>query len=355
MTGAGSLFGEGDGADGFEDSAGDFVGVALGVGAAIFEVALVVIFGHRVGDADGGAAVGDAVAELVPGCGFMFAGEAFVVVGSVDVDVGVEVFFEGGHEAFEIGFAADFAHVLGGEVGVHAGAVPVGVAEGLAMPVDVDAVLFAEACEEVAGDPHFVGGFFGAFAEDLEFPLSFGDFGVDAFVVDAALVAEFEVGVDDFAGDTAHEAVADAAVIATLAFLGEAFLGEAKGLAVLVKEVFLLEAEPGIGIIENGGAGVGGMGCEVGEEYFAKNDHAVLYGGVGVTGDGFEDAIGVMSFGLLGGTAVEAPIREFFERGEGIELFDERFSAEVRDGGVAIEPNVFELVLCHRGYHLSIL
>ena len=55
----------------------------------------------------------------------------------------------------------------------------------------------------------------------------------------------------------------------------------------------------------------------------------------------------VVPFGLLGGTAVEAPTREFFQFRESLEVFDERFAADVRNGGVTVEPDVFQLVLCH--------
>jgi hypothetical protein len=79
---------------------------------------------------------------------------------------------------------------------VHAGAVPVHVlAERLAVPVHVHAVLFAEAQQEVAGDPDLVSGGLGALAEDLELPLALGHFGVDALVVDAGVEAEVEMRV----------------------------------------------------------------------------------------------------------------------------------------------------------------
>lgn len=44
----GWLFGQRHGGDGFENTTGDFVGVALGVGTAIFQVAFVSIFRHVV-------------------------------------------------------------------------------------------------------------------------------------------------------------------------------------------------------------------------------------------------------------------------------------------------------------------
>jgi hypothetical protein len=54
------------------------------------------------------------------------------------------VLLERFHERLEVLLAADFAHVLGREVGVHAGAVPVAL-DRLAVVLDVDAVLLAEA------------------------------------------------------------------------------------------------------------------------------------------------------------------------------------------------------------------
>ena len=57
------------------------------------------------------------------------------------------------------------------------------------MEVHVDAVLLAEAQQEVAGDPDLVGGLLRALAEDLELPLALRDLGVDALVVDAGLEA----------------------------------------------------------------------------------------------------------------------------------------------------------------------
>src|SRR5882757_5298075 len=73
--------------DGLEDLRSDLVGVALRVRAAIFQIALVAVVGEGVRNADRSAAVGNTVAELVPGRGLMLAGQTLVVVRAVDRDV----------------------------------------------------------------------------------------------------------------------------------------------------------------------------------------------------------------------------------------------------------------------------
>src|SRR5207247_1672762 len=73
----------------------------------------------------------------------------------------------------------------------------------------------------------------------------------------------------------------------------------------------------------------------------------VLTGAVGKNGDRLEDAIGVVTLGLLGRTAVEAPARELFQGRELVEVLDEGFAADVGDGLVAVEPYVFQFELGH--------
>src|SRR6266566_3841458 len=112
--------------------------IALRVRTAIFEIALVAVIGEAVGYTDRGAAVRDAISEVADRSGLVLAGQAHVVVRAIDRDMIFAVVPERFHQLLEIFLAAHFAHVGGGEVGVHAGAVPVGVAERLAMEFDID-------------------------------------------------------------------------------------------------------------------------------------------------------------------------------------------------------------------------
>src|SRR5581483_7320823 len=66
--------------------AGDAVGVHVGRGPAVLEVAVAGLGGGQ-GDADRGAAVGDTEAELVDAARLMAAGQALGVVGPVFGDV----------------------------------------------------------------------------------------------------------------------------------------------------------------------------------------------------------------------------------------------------------------------------
>ena len=230
---------------------------------------------------------------------FVQTGKTQMVVWSVDSDVLGLVFIKGGHKSFEIRLSASLAEVLGGEVSVHAGTVPVGLAQRLAMEVDVHAVFFAETAEEVAGHPHFIGSAFGPFTEDLEFPLAFGHFGIDPLMVDAGIKTKVKMLFNNLTGNISHVAIADAAVVSTLTFFRKSFRGEAERLAVFVQEILLLETEPRVGIIENRGTGVGWMWCEIRKKYLAENNHAVDTGGIMELGNRFEHAVRRMPLGLL--------------------------------------------------------
>ena len=230
---------------------------------------------------------------------------------------------------------------------MHPGAVPVRVAERLAVILDVDAVFFAKTLKNVAGCPHFVGGLFRALAENLELPLALGHLGVDAFMIDAGVETQIEMLLDDLARDVADILIADARVIGPLR-RGKTMFGEAERTSVLKKEILLLEAEPGAGIVENGGARVGRMrGDAIRHHHFAQNEGAVLARGIGIDGDRLQHAIRAAPLGLLGGAAVEAPKRQLLKRRKVAVFLDLRLAAKVWHWFIAIEPNVLELVFRH--------
>ena len=230
---------------------------------------------------------------------------------------------------------------------MHARAVPVGIAERLAVEFDIDAVALGEAQHQVAGHPHLVGSGLGALAEDLEFPLALRHLGIDAFVVDAGREAEVEVLFDDLARDATDVRVADAGVVRALR-RRITVRGETERTAVLVEEIFLLEAEPGAFVIEDGRTLVGGVrGLAIGHHDFAHYQRAVFPRGIRIDSDRLQHAIGAVAFGLIGRRTVEAPERKLFQRRKLVEFLDLRFAAQTRRRRIAVEPNILELVLGH--------
>ena len=193
--------------------------------------------------ADGGSAVSNTPAEFVDGLGLVQPGEAHMIVGAVDSDVLLLVFVKGGHQFVEVFLATGFTQVGSGEVGVHAGAVPVRGTEWFAVVFHVNAVFLTDALEDVAGDPHLIGGPLGALAEDLEFPLALGHFSIDAFVIDSSVQTDVEVFLHNLAGDVPDVLIADPGVIRTLGSRVAVF-GESEGSSFLVEEIFLFKAEP---------------------------------------------------------------------------------------------------------------
>ena len=130
---------------------------------------------------------------------------------------------------------------------MESGTVPV-AQNRFAMQLDVNFIVFTETRQQKTGHPYLIRGRLRAFAEDLEFPLAFRHFGVDAFVVDSGRETKVEVRVDDFAGDRTHVFVADTGVVFTL-WIGKAICREAERTAIFPQEILLLEAEPSIRII----------------------------------------------------------------------------------------------------------
>ena len=73
----------------------------------------------------------------------MLAGQSLIVVSTINVDVTRDVLTEFFADLIEGFFVARLSHYTVGEVGVHSGTIPVGIAERLWMPIDPKSILFS--------------------------------------------------------------------------------------------------------------------------------------------------------------------------------------------------------------------
>ncbi len=162
------------------------------------------------------------------------------------------------------------------------------------------------------------------------------------------LEAQVEVGVDDLAGDVADVLVADARVV--LALRGR----EARRSGIRAA------GRPGRGSTPArsrtrcpGSSGIVArllLGCGVpsGSSTSHMTSTPFSRAGSGKRSDRLEHAVRAPALGLARRAAVEAPQGELLEGREGAELLHLRLAAQVRDRLVAVEPDVFELVLAHQ-------
>jgi hypothetical protein len=160
--------------------------------------------------------------------------------------------------------------------------------------------------------------------------------------------AQVEMRIHNFACDAADVLVAHAGVVFALRRREAATRGKAERRPVLVQEILLLVSEPRVRVVEDGRAAVARVrGLAVGHHHFAHHEHAVLFRRIRIARDRLEHAVRTAALGLARRAAVKAPHREIAELREAREFFDLRLAAEVRDGLVAIEPNVFQFVFRH--------
>jgi hypothetical protein len=89
------------------------------------------------------------------------------------------------------------------------------------------------------------------------------------------------------------------------------------------------------------------MGGTVGSINFAHDEHAIFASAVWIESDWLQNAVGTAARSLLSGGTVKAPIWEFFELREAGEVLELSLAAEVADGLIAVEPDVFEFVFGH--------
>lgn len=218
--------------------------------------------------------------------------------------------------SLDVGHAALSTHLLGGEVGVHAGTVP-GTLHGLGVDGDLDTKVLSNTGKEEASHPKLVTHLNAVTGTNLVLPLGGHDFGVGARDLDASEEAGLVVSLDDVTHD--NLASTDTAVVRTLGS-GETTGGPAKRSVIEIKEgVLLLETEPGLVVsvgLHNLGtfvAEVELVGGSIGVPALSKDDDVGgTAEGIGVDGARAKVDIRVVAGGLLGRGTIEVPDGEVF-------------------------------------------
>ena len=113
------------------------------------------------------------------------------------------------------------------------------------MPVHVQTVLLAEANQDVTSDPHVIANILGSLREDLEFPLTLCDFGIDTLEIDSRVKDNVNVLFSNLPSDRPNAGHAHTAVVGTLRSWVTLF-GESEWSTVLVEEILLLKTDPEI-------------------------------------------------------------------------------------------------------------
>lgn len=227
-------------ADGLNHDAGDLVWVTVGGWTTVFEVTVTLV-GALAWDTDRGTTIGDAVSERVDGAGLVLAGETEFVVRAVDGDVLLVTLGELLESSFDVLHTALLTHLLGGDVGVETGTVPV-TWDWLGVEGDLDTEFFSDTVEEVTGTPEVVTHLDTLAGTDLEFPLRWKNLSVDTRDLDASVQAGLVMSLDNI---TAVDiASTDGTVVWTL-WTWETTLGPAIWPTVGIEEsVLLLKTEP---------------------------------------------------------------------------------------------------------------
>jgi len=238
-------------------------------------------------------------------------------------------------DAFDQLFATLVANRRGGKVGVHAAAVPVAL-DRLGMQLDREVVLFCGAEHQEAAEPQVVASLLGAFAEQLEFPLTLHHFGVDTGDREARIQTRIKM----FFNEIATDAVLDAhrAIVRALR-TGVTIDGEAEWAAVLHDGVFLLEAEPQVGIVFEAAATIGGVDRTIGIQHFAHDQRSIFAAWIFDQANGLEQAVAAVAFGLLRAGSVKGPTRAIVDLLR-LASDDLGLATNAGFGLVTVQPNV---------------
>lgn len=244
----------------------------------------------------------------------MAASETLLVALAVDGNVLLVTALELLDGSLNVLHATLNTHLLGGEVGVETGTVPV-TGDGLGLNGDLGAELLGNAGQEEASEPEVVAHLNAGAGTDLELPLGGHDLGVGTRDLDARVQAGLVVGVDDVALDDL--AGTNTAVVGALGSR-EAVSGPAEGAVAEVEQsVLLLETEPrlvsGVSLHQLGAlmSVVVLVGGAIGVPALGKNENVGRSAEwVGEDGNGLQVDIRVVAGSLVGGGTVKVPHRK---------------------------------------------
>jgi len=162
----------------------------------------------------------------------MCAGEAQVIIRSISSNVLITIFIELGHEAFEVILASSTSHMRRGEICMHTGTIPV-TGKWFAVPINVNTIGFTDTQKDVTGNVHLVGRVLGTLAKNLKLPLSLGDLGIDAFMVNSGSKADVKVLFNNRASNVANILETNTGVIFTL-WVRETSFRPSQGTPILI-------------------------------------------------------------------------------------------------------------------------
>lgn len=204
-------------------------------------------------------------------------------------------------------------------------------------------MLLTKSVHKISGDPDLVASSLGSLVEDLVLPRTEHDLSIGAFDVQTSIDADVEMRIHDVSsGDSLG---ADAAVVGALwtrvkvsGWPSDWVTG-----GVVDQDVFLFETEPKIVVVVvDLSSGVGGVWSAVWVHDFAHDNEGVLSAWIVADVAWDEETVGAVSWGLLSGAAIEAPLGAIFEfSGEVVD--NHAFASEELGWFVSIEPKIFEL------------
>ena len=151
----------------------------------------------------------------------------------------------------------------------------------------------------------------GALGEDLELPLALRHLGVDALQVDAGIMADVDVLIDDLTGQVADVLVAHAGVVRTLRTGIASLPGTPADVPSWYRKYSCSKPiqSPASSSARWRGNSRGAVRAIRRQVHFAHHEEPIAARAIRVQSHRLEEAVRIVPFGLLRRAAVEAPYR----------------------------------------------